>query len=159
MDNPRRIYGDRDLALALRYERERIYSTGVDTEYYSLNRGVNVDPLYQEPNQDPGTWDFEKFHLIVAIEFQERDDETPSVRDEGFQKEADARCLVSLLEWQEVAPVGRRPKVGDVMYAHGRWFDVVKAEGGSKLVDLPDFVGYHLELKSRTKFLPDRKVD
>lgn len=150
------IYGVRDQAIARKYERERFDLVGVEATYYSLNRDKNnVDPLYNEPC----VWNFEKFCLKVHVQFEEKDDKEASTRDEGIETMFDGIVHMAVLEWTEKSPVGRRPKEGDVINAHETFFDVVLGASGGKVVDLPDFVGFKLNLKRRSKFIPERKVD
>lgn len=149
-----RVYGDRDVQYQQRIERERIGLTGVQATYYRLKRAANVDPLYNEPC----VWDFEEFCMTVAIEFEERDDRDPSVREEGFEVLFDARFQVSRLEWDENAPVGSVPREGDVIFAHDTYFDVVRTGSGGKVVDLPNFVGFKFDGRRRSKFVPERRT-
>lgn len=150
----KRIYGDRDIAYQRRIERERISLTGVEATYYRLNRAKNVDPLYNEPC----VWDFTKFCVIVAIEYEPRDDRDPSVREEGFEVMEDSRIQISKLEWDENAPQNSAPREGDVIFVHRTYFDIVRMGAGGKVVDLPEFVGYKLEGRRRSKFNPEQRT-
>jgi len=150
----KQIYGDRDKEYFQRLEKERFGLTAPTATYFSLNRGKNVDPLYNEPRG----WDFEEFCVQVAIEYQEMEDRTPEVREEGFGVEYDAMAYVAMLEWNENAPAGRSPKEGDVIFIQKQYFDVVKGNSGGNVVDRPDFAGFRLDLRKRIKFDAKRKV-
>ena len=148
------VYGDRDRRQFERYERERIGSTGPEATYFSLDRHANVDPLYNEPV----LWQFEEFCLQVSVEYEEKDNREPSVRDEGIVVEYDAQVSVAKLEWEERAPSGRQPKEGDVIFVQKEYFDVVKANRGGNVIDRQSTVGYRLDLRKRIKFDGKRKV-
>lgn len=148
------VYGERDRRQFEKYEKERFGSTGPEVTYFSLNRGANVDPLYNEPV----VWDFEEFCLQATIEYEEKDNRAPEVRDEGIHSEYDAFANIAKLEWEERAPAGRFPKEGDVIFAQKEYFDVVKGNRGGNVVDRQSTVGFRLELRKRTKFDAKRKV-
>lgn len=166
-------------------EAERIELTSPPCEYYSLNRGKNVDPLYGEPDNDPlyggsdpvgsdqnhpTSWNFypnisggdPPLMFPCAFEYQEMDGRQPSTRDEGMIVEWDAQAYIAVLHWEQAIsglPIdGRRPKEGDVIYVSGLWWDVVNAGSGGNIVQSTQFVGYKLMLRRRSKFLPDRKL-
>jgi len=156
------LYGDQDKTVMRRWEEERYSLTGQDCEYYSLIRGSNVDPLYNEPYPDTSTGALgEQFRLnftfIGAITYQERDNRDPAVRDEGFYAEYDAELYVAINEWEKTAGTEFQPKEGDVIYGMGLFFDVVKKGTGGNIIDTVKYVGYQLMLKRRTKFVPERK--
>lgn len=180
-----RIYFDEDAIYLRSLEEERIELVGPPCEYYSLNRGKNVDALYGEPTNDPlyggsaarGTpsistqaWNFypdtgagqETVTFPCAIEYQESDNRTPMVRPEGFLHEYDAIVAISRnhweCAWEGTIISGREPKEGDVLYLFGEWWDVVKAGRSGYVLDSPEYVGFKLELKKRTQYTPDRKV-
>jgi len=180
-----RVYFNEEAEYLRSLEEERIELVGPDCEYYTLNRGKNVDALYGEPTNDPlyggssprgsdsdsnESWNFcpdilvgeEPITFPVAIEYQESDNRTPMVRTEGFHYEYDAIVAISRnhweCAWEDTTCAGREPKEGDVIYLFGEWWDVVKAGRSGYILDSPDFVGYKLELKKRTQFTPDRKV-
>ncbi len=148
------VYGDRDRAWFQRLEKERFGLSGPEATYFSLFRGRNVDSLYNEPR----VWEFEEFHLQVTIEYEEKDNVAPSVREEGEEIEYDAFVNIAKLEWDEHAPIGKRPKVGDVIFVQKEYFDVVKANSAGNVVNRDSFVGYRLELRKRIKFDAKRKV-
>ena len=157
------LYGDQDHIVLKRWEEERISLTGQDCEYYSLIRGANVDPLYNEPFPNTTTGQLgEKFRLnftfIGAIIFEEKDNREPTVREEGFDVDYDAELFVSVNEWDGKAGIGFKPKEGDVLYSMGHFFDVVKKGSGGNIVDTVNYVGYKLTLKRREKFVPERKL-
>jgi len=180
-----RIYYDEDATYLRQLEEERIELVGPDCEYYSLNRGVNVDALYGEPTNDPlyggsadrGTasiseeaWNFypdisqgeEVLEFQCAIEYQEADNRTPYVRTEGFGHEYDSVVGVSRNAWEcaitDTAISTREPKEGDVCYLFGEWWDVVKAGRSGYINDSTAYVGFKLELKKRTQYTPERKI-
>lgn len=180
-------YRQQDERILRRYEEERIALVASVGEFYSLNRGANVDPLYDEPTNDPlyqddripGTpgdewphdttlrhneaWEFlGPFFMDMAIEFQQVDNRQPTVRDEGKEVEWDALVSISRNEWECVmedsAVAGRIPKEGDVVFVQNVWWDVIKASTSGNIIDTVTHVGYRLEVKKRTKFTPERKV-
>lgn len=180
-----RLYSDCEAAYFQGLEAERIELVAPTCEYYSLNRGRNVDPLYGEPDNDPlyggadprGTpqtdatsWNFAPdvaggaapVTFPLAVEFQEVDGRQPSTRDEGFVLEYDASGVVARLHWEAAvaatALVGRTPKEGDVVYVFGLWWDVINAGTGGNVLDTPTTTGWKLLLKRRSKFVPERKV-
>lgn len=180
-----RVYGDEELAYFRELEAERIELSSPECEYYSLNRGKNVDALYGEPTNDPlyggssprGTpsrsgeaWNFypdidegqEPLVIVAAIEYQQMDNREPSTREEGIEWLYDAQIFISRNHWEcaleDTAIEGRLPKVGDVIYLFEEWWDVVKAGKGGDVLDTPEYVGFKLDVRKRTKFTPDRKV-
>jgi len=54
--------------------------------------------------------------------------------------------------------LGRTPKEDDVCYVMNEWWDVVKAGGSGNILGTAETVGYKLELKKRTQFVPERKL-
>lgn len=148
------VYGERDRRYFEKLEKERHGLTAPESTYFSLNRGNNVDPLYNEPRG----WDYEEFCLQAAIEYEEKDNRDTSVRSEGFEAEYDAIITIPKLEWEERAPARRSPKEGDVIFIQKEYFDVVKANRGGNVVDRQSTVGYRLEVRKRIKFDAKRKV-
>ncbi len=168
-----RIYADQDAAYLRSLEAERIELVAPTAQYYSLNLSVHVDPLYNEPTNDPlygggdplGTpaknstsWDFEGPHEFPAsIQYEEMDKKEVSVRSEGMETNRDAEMLVSRNHWEEKFP-DRLPKEGDVVFIFDIWWDVVKEGKGGNIADTRHYVSFKLELKKRDKFTPDRKI-
>lgn len=184
------VWAGQDAAYLKEQDAERIGQSALNCSYYSLNRGKNVDPLYNEPNNDPlyggssdaGTdqvhnlsWNFcpdvaggdDEFVFPCNIEYVEFDDRNPMVRPEGKVVEYDAIASVSVSHWEcaieggslPVCLAGRAPKEGDVLYGVGEWWDVVKVGGSGTIPGTYENVGYKMQLKKRTQFVPDRKVN
>jgi len=180
-----RVYYDEDAIYLRSLEEERIELVGPTCEFYSLNRGKNVDALYGEPTNDPlyggssqrgdpsvsdEAWNFfpdvdagaSPVTFPVAIEYQESENRTPTARTEGFVYEYDAIVAISRnhweCAWEDTVIAGRVPKEGDVMYLFGEWWDVVKAGKAGYVLDSPEYVGFKLELRKRTQYTPDRKI-
>jgi len=174
-----------ELAYLRSLEAERIALSGPTCEYYSLNRGRNVDPLYGEPNNDPlygghdprgsdqhhpTSWNFSPqvtkgeapMMFPCAVEYQEAEGRQPSVREEGKVVEYDATCCIALDHWEGALKgrtfAGRIPKEGDVIYVFNLWWDVVNAGSAGNILGSAQFVGFKLMLKRRSKFVPERKV-
>ena len=146
------LYGEQDAAYARRIEAERNRLTGPTATYYQLLRGRNVDPLYNEPV----TWEFTKFEVVVSVEWEERDNREFEAEEEGSHAEVDAIARVARNAWEKVSTT--RPKEGDVIYFHERYWDVIKANEGSRMLDTSNFVGYQMELRKRSRFDPERRV-
>ena len=182
-----RVWFDQDAIYLRKLEAERIELVGPTCEYYSLNRGRNVDPLYNEPDNDPlyggsdpiGTpqtdstsWNYypdinktppdDLLQMPCIIEYQEMDNRQPSVRDEGFIAEYDAIMHLARDHWEctieDTDIDGRLPKEGDVIYVFEEWFDVIKVGKGGNILDSPNYVGFKFELRKTTVFTPNRKV-
>lgn len=177
-----RIYYDEDAVYIRSLEEERIELVGPTCEYYSLNRGKNVDPLYGEPTNDPRyygssplgsdsvsseAWNFypsidDPKQFPIEIEYMEADNRTPTARAEGFVYEYDAIIGISRNHWEDAwedtVIDGRAPKEGDIIYVFGEWWDVTKAGKSGYILDSTEYVGFKLELKKRTQYTPDRKV-
>ncbi len=152
-----------ELAYYRSLEAERFGLTGQSCTYWSLTRSINVDPLYEEPFDfilGQGDWAYTQYTVVMAIEFQEEENEDVSVRDEGFDIDSTAVAYLSYNEW--VANGGsadsRSPKVGDVVLCMNKYFDVIKTGSSGNLIDRSSAVGFKFELKRRSKFDPDRKT-
>lgn len=180
-----RVYFDQDAQYLRSLEEERIELVGPITEYYSLNRAVNVDTLYNEPNNDPlyggsspiGTnqnhnksWNFspdigsgeEPLLIPSSFLYEEMDGRNPMVRSEGFKVDYDGQLFIARNHWEcktiDTSLEGRNPKEGDVLYVNNIWFDVIKVGTGGNILNSPVYVGFRFELKRRTEFVPERKI-
>ena len=183
------IYSDQDLEYFRLLDMERVEQSGVVCEYYSLNRSENVDALYGEPDNDPlyggssdrGTaqthdlsWNFcpdiaegdSALEIPCVFEYVEVENRNPMVRPEGKVVEHDAVMVISAGHWgckisesSVNCLSGREPKEGDVVYGFGQWWDVIKVGDAGPVLGTSSTVGYHFELKKRSQFTPDRKVN
>lgn len=155
------LYGDQDKEQLSKYCKERRSITGYPAKFFSLNRGKNTDPLYNEPIPDrSGTTGFkyrEMFQLVGTMVYQEKDNRSPSVREEGFIVEYDAEFHFARLEWEDKAG-GYRPKEGDVIEAMNEVFDIVNAGKGGNVLDSVSHTEFKLVLRKRSKFDPRRKI-
>lgn len=186
-----RIWADQDAAYLQSLESERIAETSVDVEYYSLNRGTNVDPVYGEPTNDPVwggsspsqrgepqqhklSWSFcpnvadgdPSLVIVGSVEYTESDDRNPIVRPEGKSVEYDAILVISAVHWEcaleehtSECIKGRTPKEGDVLYTMLEWWDIKKVGKSGNILGTATTVGYRFELKKRSEFSPDRKIN
>ena len=186
-----RVWADQDAAYFKAMETERIESSGTDVEYYSLNRGTNVDPVYGEPTNDPVwggsvpsqqgqpqqhklSWNFcpdvkggdAPLVMTCTVEYSEAENRQPMVRPEGKLVEYDAIMVIPDGAWicaLDAALMAcikdRIPKEGDVVYTMLEWWDVIKAGKSGNILGTPTTVGYRFELKKRSQFTPDRKID
>ena len=156
----RPLYAARDAKYFQRLEQERISLSGPEVNYYSLNRGRNVDPLYNEPVG----WSYQRFCIVTgAIEYVEAESRDVSVRDEGEVIEQTGIVRIAYNEWKLRATVdtnGRQrwPKAGDVIEMQLEVWDVVKGNSQGNVVNQPNFVAFQLELRKRNKFIAQRKV-
>ena len=117
--------GSNDIAYLMDIEAERIRQANQSAEYYSLNRGRNVNALYGEPTNDPlygGTnpktsqgdplrhsyaWNFcpdiaqgdPYFVVPCSFEYVESDNRQPLVRPEGKYIEHDAILSLATIGW------------------------------------------------------------
>lgn len=183
------LYTDQSLAYFRKLEADRIAQTGISLEYYSLNRGVNVDALYGEPDNDPlyggssvvgsdqqhdMSWNFSPdvaggespFNLYCIVEYSESEDRNVMTRPEGQHIEYDAIMYMAYNHWEcglldldNSSLTGRTPKEDDVIYVGEIWFDVVKVGGAGYVNGTLSYVGYKFELKRREQFVPERKVE
>ena len=157
---PHPLYGDRDRRYFQSLEDESISRSGSEIVYYSLNRGRNVDPLYNEPIG----WSYKKFILRAgAVEYVEAEGRDVGVRDEGETIEQNGIIRISYLEWTRKSVVddnGRQrwPKAGDVMEVQREVWDVVKGNSQGNVINRPDFVAFQLEIRKRLKFIANRKI-
>jgi hypothetical protein len=145
------------------WEDERIALSGLEGEYYPLNRARNVDPLYNEPTANGlNEWGFDPgFTAVFAIQFESADNVNPEADDRGFQEEGDATIHVSYLEWQRRSTDLAKypyPKEGDAIFLMGRFFDITKAKDKGRLIHSNTPSGYVIEAKFKTKMLPERRI-
>lgn len=150
-----------ELSYVRSLESERIALTGQMVVYYTLIRGANVDPLYNEP--DDSGWEYSRFRLRAAITYEEMDNTEISTRDEGLTVERDAEAFIAYNEWHSNGPpvdfgADRLPKAGDVVHVMAQYFDVVRGSEGGSLIDQTKSVGFKLMLKKKAKFSAVRKL-
>jgi hypothetical protein len=164
-----RCYGDADAAYFKCLEAEKIGLVAPTVLYYSLNRGRNVDPLYNEPADDPlygggpvgvsEVWGwFPAFEIQGAMEYTGETGSNPSVRDEGKEYDYDATLRIAASEWTRLAPSGQAPKEGDVCYVYSMYWDIVQFGDSGHVGDTMTFVGWVVKLKRRENFEPQRKL-
>jgi len=157
------IWGDEDARYFRKCERQYYAQTNPQITYYSLKRGRNVDPLYNEP--DGGDGDGWEFVLSICktvdaiVKFVETDNQSPIVGDEGYQEESEGQLFIARDEWEDKFGTDVLPKEGDVIIAHGRYWDIVKEGKGGNVNDTEVTVGFAFDIKHRTKFTPRRKIE
>ena len=94
-----RLYpSSNEVALFRDYEQERIGLVAMTATYYSLIRGANVDPLYDEgaPSAYANSVDMD-----CALEYQEMDNRDSSVQEEGMIVEDEGTMFIAHNEWAE----------------------------------------------------------
>lgn len=169
------IIGVEDAAYIACMDAERQRAVSPNVRYYRLIRGANVDPLYNEPVDDPlyggspspsyKKWEYALPYVVfqASIEYVEYDNAEASATDDGIAYEYDAVMSISKVNWNVVLS-GREPKVGDVVHVKDdllgfdHWFSIVKAGKNGSIANTNIAAGWRVSLKSRSAFTPDRKV-
>lgn len=162
---------EQDAAILRRWEEERLSLTGPLAEYYSLERGEHVDPVYNEPTSDPldggPTYGSEAKHtdafkylgpkpLRIALTFTPAENVSISADEAGLLVQGDGEAHVARNEWERAFP-GRFPKEGDVMFANNFFFDITAVNPGGDVLDTRHYVGFRFAIKFTSRFTPDRK--
>lgn len=150
---------------------EHVRITGTPLDYYALNREKSKnDPLYNEA--EDRVYDG-PFRISGFIEYPEN---APEVRDEGVRFVWNSLCWLPRRALEEAnCPI---PNEGDVVVAWQTpfmkdWstgfqtnvpgaqyaFDCVNVNDDGHLFDNASFVGYRIELRRRTEFTPERRID
>lgn len=133
-------------------------------DYWSLTRaGVDVDPLYGEPDEynydsDAAKVGVQGFRLVGVLSFNEVDNRDPSVVEGGKSIILTGRFKFSRDEWERKAADGVSPSEGDVLKWGGRYFEVVKASQAGMFLAGSEYVGWNCEVASRSEFTPDRRL-
>lgn len=152
---------------------EHLGIIGTDIEYFSLDvKGSVKDPLYNEAKTRAYKGPFK---VKGFIEYPEN---APEIREEGIRAVWNAQAWIPRRALEEAGcPV---PNEGDVLriwktpfYDQG-WaggndthaipgamyaFDCVNINDDGHLFDNPNFVGYKIELRRRSEFTPERRID
>jgi hypothetical protein len=159
------LYASQDICYARQIEDERISLTAQCVDYWQLNRGAGpVDPLYSEPvpwaffDGNPAKAGTQPIKLVASVSFSEVNDKDTSVVEEGQSTELSGKLKFSYLEWQRRGAAGTRPKIGDVVFASNRYFDVVSTKEAGYMNGTADFVAWYVELKQYSEFTPNRRL-
>jgi len=144
-----------DTDLFKTWEAERRALSGPAVSYFSQRQGYLVDPLYGEQT----TFSYRTAFLVVAnLRYTEFDAEDTSVEDDGLLDRWDAELAVAANAWSAAAPAGVSPKEGDVVYVHGKYYDVDKAAAIGEALNANVATAWKLMLKRNLHFDPVRKV-
>lgn len=147
---------DTDYLQRLSDERQNIgLGGGVQGTYWSQRRGHSVDPLYNEPLE----WSYVEKKLPISVQHEEFDDGNEEGGNEGWSKEFDGTASMTKTDWEARFGTSITPKAGDVIFASGQYFDVVKAGRDGYNQGLGAWTSWKLGLMRRTVFVPERKVE
>lgn len=165
------MFGGADACFLQKAEQERLSVSGTEVTYYALNKGKNVDPLYNEPVP----WGFEdavdSVTFLAWFRYVEHRNKDEMATENGYEENHDAELTIAYLTWKEEAEdvfgINRPPRTGDVVEVslgvhpsqNTLSFDVIRAGAGGVIFQSQDFTSYKLDLKKRTKFRPRRKLD
>lgn len=163
--------GDSERALFDTWAQEQTRIAGTTFEYYSISvQKSEKDPLYNETTQRVFLGPFRvPGWLEVPIA-------TPEMQEEGIHKVFAPKAWISRKEMEDQRM--NAPMYGDVLRAWtlpfynqwstvesepikgaGYYFDVVGVNTDGQLFDSASFVGFILNLKRRTEFTPERRID
>jgi len=167
------LYDGSDACFLQKVEQERLALAGTWVNYYALNLGTNVDPLYNEPV----SWAFEGAgtdtpfaRFLCQVIYQEHEDRDEMATEEGFEEDHESEMIVSKLTWDEAQTtlgIHRAPRAGDVLIAelavheeqNSVSFEVVRSGSGGAIHGSTEFTSYKISLRKKSKFIPRRKLD
>lgn len=139
-------------------EVQRLVGTAAD--YFRINKiGSTRDEVYDEPNLTEGqAWEFAEPVAITCI-LQEWA-EIKDAGDRGLEQHWEARCWLSrkMMDDAEIDP-----QEGDVIVVWGErsgvggGWDIIQVNEEGFLGDNPVPTQFVLDLRRRTKYLPERK--
>lgn len=164
--------GDEERAFFDSVAVEQMSIAGTPLDYYALDRANSIkDPLYNEASERIYAGPFRVWAYISDPE------STPEVRDEGVDTSWTAKCWIPRKVLDDAGcPV---PNEGDVIVVwntpfHEDWsagtaaetppgsmyaFDCTNVNDMGHLFDNSAFIGYEIDVKRRTFFTPERRID
>ena len=161
-----------EMALFDSFANEQMQISGTPIDYWFVNAAETVrDPLYGEPTEKRV---FEGPYRITA--WFSAPHSTPSAQEEGIVRFFDSSCWAARKNLEDSNLP--RPREGDVLHVWdtpfmelystmdnspppgaGMYFNVIKVEPDGFVFDTANFVGYRFDLKRRTEFTPERRLN
>lgn len=173
VDHVRRIFPDDPVASVERplfdsIAQEPARLSGTPIRFYSVRRAKARHPLYGEPSKGNEEWDYAgPWELFGTIDYSKPDAVNIEASSEGVQSTSDATMGIARKEFEDAG--SPFPKVGDVIElwnnepefadVQREFFDVTKAEAGGNIHSTEVYVMWKLELKTKSRFDPSRKIE
>ena len=162
--------GDEERFLFDLWAQEHTHILGTTIEYWSLDvAGSKRDALYDEPVERKWLGPFKmKGYLGYAPS-------GPEAREEGFRTTFTTEIWISRKDFEDAncpSPnegdairVWKTPFFdqwavdGEDVPGRGYFFDVINVDEDGHLWDQSTFVGFRCDIKRRTEFTPERRID